>query len=375
MTGKERFMNTLMFKPVDRVPFVEIAAWPQTLVRWKLEGLPEEGADSSFMLGNDYFGFEGYDTVNIDAIFPFPRFEEQVLHEDERHIKFSDGMGRTRVALREGTVGGTRMSMDSYIDFPLKDRSDFERMRPRYRDDCDTRYPTDWDEIKDRLLRSDKPITLLDPLSGTFGFYSMLRNWFGTENLSYLWYDDPALISDCLDFLCDFVIRLLERAATEIEFDYYFVHEDMSGKGGPLVSPEMFGEFLAPRYRRFIAFLRSHGVKIILVDTDGDFEVLIPEFLNVGVNGFGPIERASGMDPVRFRKEYGNSFCMIGGIDKREIAKGRREIEKEVHRTIVPLMENGGYIPTIDHSVPPDVSLDNFRFYLELKWKALNGEL
>ena len=32
-----------------------------------------------------------------------------------------------------------------------------------------------------------------------------------------------------------------------------------------------------------------------------------------------------------------------------------------------------GYIPTIDHTVPPDVPYENFRYYLELKVKAMEG--
>jgi uroporphyrinogen decarboxylase len=36
-------------------------------------------------------------------------------------------------------------------------------------------------------------------------------------------------------------------------------------------------------------------------------------------------------------------------------------------------MEEGGFIPTIDHSVPPDVSLADFMYYLELKRKVLFG--
>ena len=48
----------------------------------------------------------------------------------------------------------------------------------------------------------------------------------------------------------------------------------------------------------------------------------------------------------------------------------------EAHlRTLAPLVEQGGFIPTVDHTVPPDVSLDNFRHYMELKAKLLAGKL
>jgi len=373
MTQKERFINTLKFEQVDQVPVMEIALWAQTRQKWIEEGAPEEAFEKGFMMGNDHFQLEGYDTINIDTASPRPPFEEKVIEENERIVKFTDGMGRTRIALKEGTVNGTRMSMDSYVDFPVKSRQDFLELRKRYEGNVEERYPDNWEDLRDALNRSDKPLTLLDPLSGTFGFYSMLRNWIGTESVSYLFYDDPGLVHECLDFLSDFFQRAVIRAVREVRFDFYIIHEDMAGKGGPLMGPELFRKFLLPHYKRLIEFLRSHGIDLIIVDTDGDFEALVPIFLEAGVDGFCPMERASGMDPVRFRKQYGKSVCMIGGIDKREIAKGPEAIDREVERAILPIIDQGGYIPTIDHAVPPDVSLDNFTYYLNAKRKALEG--
>ena len=165
----------------------------------------------------------------------------------------------------------------------------------------------------------------------------------------------------------------LARALREVKFDFYYIHEDMAGKGGPLMGPEMFREFILPHYKRFIEFLRSGGVEIVLVDTDGDHHALIPVFLEAGVDGFGPIERAAGMDPVEMRHQYGRGLCMVGGIDKREIAKGPEAIRREVDRTIRPIIGQGGFIPTIDHAVQPGVSLANFRYYLDAKRRAMAG--
>jgi len=366
MTNKERYVNALLFKPVDRVPFMEIALWGQTIERWITEGAPQD-LDGGLIKGNDYFGLEGYDAVDLDAISPRPQYEERTISEDEEHVTFTDGMGRTRMALKSGTVRGTRMSMDTYLSFAVKDRASFNEMRRRYEGPVEERYPADYDEQVRRVRSVDKPLTLLDPLSGTFGYYSMLRNWFGTEPLSYMFYDDPGLIHDCLDVLTEFILRLMARAARDVKFDFYYVHEDMAGKGGPLMGPNLFREFLLPHYKRFLGFLRSSGVRVILVDTDGDFEALIPLFLEAGVDGFGPMEVAAGMDPVGMRKKHGKRYSMAGGVDKRSIARGKTTIDHEIDDVIVPLLADGGLIPMIDHSVPPDVSLDNFRYYLERK--------
>ena len=93
--------------------------------------------------------------------------------------------------------------------------------------------------------------------------------------------------------------------------------------------------------------------------------------MDVGVDCLWPLEQASGMDPVRLRKEYGKDLKLSGGIDKRELSKDKKAIETELTTKIPPLMESGGYIPTLDHAFPPDISYENFLYYLELKKKLI----
>jgi len=370
MTPKERFLRCMTFQPVDHASNMEIALWGQTKERWLAEGMPADLNTAFMQLGEPRLGLEGYDTLALNGTGPVPAVEDRILEETEEHLLFVDGFGRTRRGRKSGTVLGTRLSMDTYLDFPVKDLASFRAYKFRYEGPVEERYPADWDAEKARLLASDLPLTLMNPLGGTFGYYSMLRNWIGTENLSFLWYDDPALLHECLDFLTDFILRLLERAVTEIVFDWAIIHEDMAGKGGPLMGPKLFREFLLPHYVRYVGFLKSHGVRVVMVDTDGDHRVLTPLFLEAGVDGFNPMERAAGMDPVQLRREYPRSVCMTGGVDKREIAKGRAAIDAELAR-LRPVVESGGFIPCIDHAIPPDVSYADFLYYLEKKAELL----
>ena len=92
------------------------------------------------------------------------------------------------------------------------------------------------------------------------------------------------------------------------------------------------------------------------------------------MDGFTPLEVAAGMDPVYLRKKYGRSFCMIGGVDKRELAKDRISIENELKK-LSPIVQDGGFIPHVDHRIPPDVSFENFKYYLEFKRKIIDFEI
>ena len=55
------------------------------------------------------------------------------------------------------------------------------------------------------------------------------------------------------------------------------------------------------------------------------------------------------------------------------LALGREAIKAHL-REFIPLIIEGGFIPTVDHTVPPDVSWDNFRTYIDLKQALLCGD-
>jgi uroporphyrinogen decarboxylase len=177
-----------------------------------------------------------------------------------------------------------------------------------------------------------------------------------------------------MEFNADFTIETLRPVLDEIAPDYIFINEDMSMKSGPLLSPDMYKRFIFPRMRRLVDFVKSKGTRYVIVDTDGDPEPLIPLLMDAGVDGLWPIERASNdMDPVALRKKYGKALRLWGAVDKRCLAAGPAAIDEHL-RTMIPLIEEGGFIPTVDHLVPPDVSLENFNYYMKQKKKLLKGE-
>lgn len=370
MNPRERFLRCNRFQSVDHAPFVDVATWPQTIQRWQQEGLPED-VDVSFLLsGNEYFGFERWEYIPLNVLM-VPLFEEETLEETERHVVIRHPSGIVTRALKEGTVQGVRPSMDQYLDFPVKDREDFRRMKERYNPDSPARYPQYWADWVRCYNGRDYPLALTG--IGGFGFYSMLRRWMGTERACTLFYDDPALAEEMLDFLTDFFIALTTRALTDVDVDWFNYFEDFAFKTGPLVSPSTFKRFLLTRYCRINEHLRNHGVDIISLDSDGNVEVLLPMVIETGINSLLPLEQAAAMDAVKIRRQYATALTLWGGIDKRELAKGRKEIERELLRQVPALLESGGYIPTVDHAVPPDVPYDNFRYYLELKREIIEG--
>jgi uroporphyrinogen decarboxylase len=155
--------------------------------------------------------------------------------------------------------------------------------------------------------------------------------------------------------------------------DYIFINEDLSMKNGPLLSPATYRTFIFPQMKRLVAWFKSAGVRWVIVDTDGNCELVIPPFMEAGVDAIWPLERAADMDPWAIRKKFGRDLRLLGGIDKRELAKDFSAIDTHL-RSLQPLIADGGFIPTVDHLVPPDVSLANFEHYMLRKHQLLRGE-
>ena len=137
--------------------------------------------------------------------------------------------------------------------------------------------------------------------------FGWLRNWMGLEGISLALYDDPDWVQEMMNELVEFCCATAHRALKDVDLDYILLWEDMAYKTGPLISPQMFHRFMLEPYRRLTDFIRDHDVELIFVDSDGYSEPLIPLWMEGGVNGFYPIERASNMDAGHLRQRFGRA--------------------------------------------------------------------
>ncbi len=372
MNDAERFLANMEYQPADRVPNHELGAWGQTRELWIEAGAPVDQFKWDWFCGEDALGLDkrGFIPVNYGMI---PAFEPKVLEKHERWEIIQSPKGIISKALTEGCVGGTRMSMDQYLEWPVKSLDDFRELQKRYDPRDPARLPQGWLEQAQQWREEGRPI-VCGRNCGPCGFYWKAREWMGTEHLSFAWYDQPELCHEMMEFFADFTIEVSRPVVEQIQIDYFNLNEDCAMKGGPLLGPDTFRKFIEKPMRRLVEFLKSNGVRYVCLDSDGDPRKLIPLWMDCGIDCIWPLERASDMDPAALRKEFGKSLRLWGGVDKRELAKGRDAITAHL-QSLAPLVEEGGFIPTVDHTVPPDVSWDNFRYYMDEKQKLLEGRL
>lgn len=192
------------------------------------------------------------------------------------------------------------------------------------------------------------------------GFFWFPRTLFGIENHLYAFYDKPELMHRINRELTEYYLHVLERLLPIMKPEFMTFAEDLSYNHGPMISKELFDEFMAPYYRKLIPVLKQAGVRV-LIDTDGDVEPLIPWFEEVGIEGVLPLERQAGVDVNRIRRNH-PQWIMIGGYDKTIMHLGEEAMRREFER-ILPAMKSGRYIPSVDHQTPPDVSVEQYRIY------------
>jgi len=196
------------------------------------------------------------------------------------------------------------------------------------------------------------------------GFFGALRNMMGIEGLSLAFYDQPALVERMMEERADRIIEITAEVLKHTRFEVFWFWEDMAFNHGPLVGPALYRKFALKHYRRVCDWLHSQGITVIGLDSDGDIRTLIPIWLDAGINMLWPFEVQAGMDVVDIRRTYGHDLIIAGGIDKRTLVHGGEVMRREVDR-VMPLVADGGYLPELDHSVPPDVSWPNFVEYVE----------
>jgi len=369
--SRDRFLACMEYGSADRVPNHELGVWGQTRQRWVEEGMPAHTLRFDWFVGEPFLGLDYREFVSVNYGM-MPPFEEKVLERTERYEIIQHADGRVTKALIEGMVGGTRASMDQYLAFPIQNRQDFQALKRRYVAQLPARYPPCWEaHIEGWNIRQH--VLVLGRNCEIAGFYWRAREWLGTENLSYAWYDQPTLMHEMMEFFADFVMEVSRPLVERVSFDYVTLNEDLAMKTGPLLSPQTFRTFIFPHLRRLVEFFKAHGVRYVALDTDGNCEVLIPLMMDAGVDVLWPLERAAGMDPVSLRSKFGRGLRLWGGVDKRELARDRASIRRHL-AGLAPLVGEGGFIPTVDHTVPPDVSWDNFRYYMDLKRRLLEGK-
>ena len=353
MKDRDRFNHQMQYEPVDRCFNREFGYWKENFIEWDLF------ADNHVRNNEEADLFFNFDRQIVIGGLTWmnPPFPHSVVEETETRkvIMNSDGL------LAE-------VPKDGHDTIPHYMKSSVVT-------------PEDWKRCKEERFRVDDPARTLDVEAlrkkhppdrdyslglGTGSMIGKIRDMLTFEGLAYAVYDYPDMVEDMVETVCQIVEHSVDQLLPCIDFDFAAGWEDICFKNGPIVSVDFFREVVVPRYKRISKRLQAAGVNIWWIDCDGDVRPILPLMLDGGINCLFPFEVNGCAHPAELLAEYGKELRIMGGFDKIEMGKGPEAI-KAYMKTLVPLVERGGYIPFCDHRCPPNVKPQDYLYYLDLK--------
>lgn len=347
MTNRELFNAIMHYQDFDRMPVWHWSGWPETLERWRGEGLPEGVSEHEFLKADVMCA--GI-PINLDL---FPLFDEETLEETDEYRVLRQNDGVTAKLFKK------KSSIPTYMDYILKDPAGWPEYKKRLQPDPG-RLPENWDQTLADLKHGANPVGL-----HTMSMVGILRNWMGVENMAIASRLYPDFFAETVDTISDLVCWAIDQVGGKVHIDMGWGWEDICFRGGPLLDPASFREFCVPGYRKVAGKLREYGCGLYLVDCDGMIDHLLPHWLDAGVNVLFPVEIGTWRaDPMAMRRKYGKELRIIGGIDKLALERDSAAIDAEIARR-KPLMAEGGFIPLPDHLITPATPLKNVQYYLD----------
>jgi len=251
-----------------------------------------------------------------------------------------------------------------HVDFSFTPVTNPEPVQTCPADDI-RRYPRDWDQQVVSFSTRDFAVGLRVSrgLFLTFG----VADWNSLAPLLIALHDEPETMSHRLREAAEFAMQVLQRAYDSVKFDFVVFSEPIASNCAPVISPEMLRGVCGAAYKVLLDQARKAGVSHVVFQTYGNTASLIPAFRDLGASIFWSGESGvAGVSYPRIRNRYGGALGLIGGIDSAILSLNENEMERRLELDVVPLLEQGRYLPLLDGRVRRGVSYQSYAKYRHL---------
>ncbi|HBG28536.1 MAG: hypothetical protein A2Y10_19835 [Planctomycetes bacterium GWF2_41_51] len=354
ITDRQRFINQMHYKPIDRCFNMEFGYWKENYNLWpifKNNGITNNAEADLFFNFDKFEIVSGVDWLN-------PPFEQKVIEikGNKKNLQNSDGL------LAEVPVDG-HDTIPHFLQSPVKTPDDWKKIKQERLIINDARKLDVEELIKKHPPGRDYPLGIY-----CGSMIGKIRNMLTFEGLAYACFDYPDMVEDMVETSCQLLENVLDQVLGKIDFDFASGWEDICFKSGPIVSLDFFKNVVVPRYKRISSKLHQHNIDIWYTDCDGDVRPILPMLLESGITCLFPFEVNCCTHPGRLLDEYGKELRIMGGFDKMALGEGPQAIKKYME-SLVSYVERGGYIPFCDHRCPPNIKQQDYLYYLDLKEK------
>jgi uroporphyrinogen decarboxylase len=349
MLPKERFINALHCRETDILPiwdFVNNPALYQDVL----------GIDTFFISGRDATRL--YREMRLDGAFiPTGGYNGLI----DRHNTWSDGSH----FIDEWGTSYTCQKGSWPLAFPTsysiatdEDWKNLKKPDPLE----DWRFENAIEAVKENQRNPYKEIAIIGGIRGPLSTASLI---LGLTKLSYMVYDNPALLQEILNTACDFWtaagLKLIETGV-----DAIVIVDDMGANNATLLSPKTMRQMVLPLLNKEVQAIRKAGMPVFL-HSCGNINSILPDIAETGILGLNNIQHAAGMDIRAIKEQYGKHLCLIGNVDSSGVMSfgTPQEVEEAVRDCIKAASHGGGHILATDHSFHEGIPLENVYAFIK----------
>ena len=182
----------------------------------------------------------------------------------------------------------------------------------------------------------------------------------GMDNLLMAMALQPDFIHELFTKMADVNIEVIRRAV-RAGANTISLGDDYCANKGPMMSPDMFKEFIFPQLKRAVDAVHEEGAKCIK-HCDGDIRPILDMMIEAGIDCINPLEPVANMDVAKVIAQYGDRICIMGNIDCAELLcnLSTAEVEEAVKECIQKGASGGGLIVSSSNSIHSGVKPENY---------------
>jgi len=358
----ERMNKALNHEEPDRVPISDFF-WGSFIKRWRKD----------LNLSDDTVIYKYYD---LDWIVTTPNMDP--------HIKPFEILNETdeEVLVRTGFEAVIQKKLAHPMPAYLKFETDtIEKMRSFEFNDPwdDRRYFKGGDNqvagVGDGFQRNSPPwmdsVKSLYPDIPVYGSiceaHEMLWRVIGTNNVM-LWIGlYPDEIGGFVERIGQFVVEMTKAQikAADGLLDGMVVWGDVAYRKNLFFSPDYWRKHFKPVVREIVKVCHQHSLPVIYHGC-GNVNSIFQDFIEVEVDAYNPLEAKADLDVVDLRRKYGHRIAFCGNMDVLAWANESPEELKKIVLTKLNAAKGGGLIFQSDHSVPGNISGENYEYVVNL---------
>jgi uroporphyrinogen decarboxylase len=351
VTSRERVAALLRRELPDRMGIYE-HFWGETIRDyWSGQGYPE-GASPEDLFDYDLRGAGGW----LDTT-PFPGFSELLEETDEWQVT-RNGYGASLKYWKRKS--GTPEHIGFLVNSP--------QAWAKYREPLFSFDPSRFDvDAYKRGIAAAHEAGKFAFIGSTFVF-ELLRGTLGDVMFLESMLADPNWILDfCQVYLDFYQCHYTAIFDAGVRPDAMFIYEDLGFSNGLFCSPGCLRDLIMPFYKELVGFFGSYGLPVIL-HSCGDVRQAVRLIAEAGFACLQPMEAKAGCNVIELAEEFGDRLAFMGNIDVTVLnTNDRDKVREEVAGKVEALKRLGAaYIFHSDHSIPPDICYDTYRYAVDL---------